>query len=486
MKLGCSVRIVLVAWVYGAAALQAAENDPDTGVIASPSAGTLILDETAYCRAYYHFDVQRIAAGPLKSEGAKLLSPIMMSRLEKEVHKRLASKNLDWDKEDWRDYVTVEAEYNSFARKNRVFIRLGSITEPPADDWRGFEFDDSAWPRLRKPDGVGSPAQYTVGTPERNGWLRGVFLRFRFELPDPATVGAVTLSADYIGGMRAFVNGQEIARGHLPAGPLDAETMAVEYPLDAYVAMYADLPAKEKEKYHGRSLAPAQVIRSADELTPLGSRLYKIRNRTVAPLTIPPQLLRKGTNVLAIELRAAPLHPYVMKEWFGYRDVVDRQWEHARLSHLELRCASPDVPSGLRRPKGVQIWTEDMTRRMFSPEYLEPGASTGAGPPGGSAKRNLFGAGACRNGPGTCRCEGHGLGSPQRRGRHAAGRVRNYLRDEPPIACRPQFAGGRTHRREARCLRSAAVIPATAIGARRRPVRWSVSRPKRWTTAMRP
>ncbi|MGA2065768.1 MAG: glycoside hydrolase domain-containing protein [Thermoguttaceae bacterium] len=340
--------------------------------------GTLILDESAYCRAYYWFDVQRIAPKPLKAEGAKLLNPIMMDRLRKEVQKRLAPKNYDWEKEDWRDHVTVEAEYNSFARKNRVFIRLGSITEPPADPWRGLEFDDSTWPHLRKPDGVGSPAQYTVGTPERNGWLRGVFLRFRFDLPDPAA-GAVTFSADYIGGIRASVNGREIARGHLPAGDLGAETMAEEYPLAAYVATFADLPEKEKEKakYRGKEPPPRQVMRSADELTPLGSRLYKLRNRTISSLAIPRTLLRKGTNVLAIELRAAPLHPYVMKEWFGYRDVVDRQWEHARLSRLELRCASKDVPSSLRRPKGVQVWTEDMTRRMFSPEYLESGAAPG-------------------------------------------------------------------------------------------------------------
>ncbi len=118
-------------------------------------------------------------------------------------------------------------------------------------------------------------------------------------------------------------------------------------------------------------------MRSADELTPLGSRLYKLRNRTIHSLAIPRKLLRKGTNVLAVELRAAPLHPYVMREWFGYRDVVDRQWEHARLSRLELRCALKDVPSSLSRPKGVQIWTEDMTRRMFSPEYLESGAAPG-------------------------------------------------------------------------------------------------------------
>ena len=348
---------------------------------AGRDSGTLILDESAYCRTYYQFGVQRIAPKALKAEGEKVLGAALLGKLSKQVRKRLASENsgtMDpWSRqrEDWRDHVTVEVEYNSFARKNRVFIRVGSITEPPADEWRGPDFDDSTWPRLRKPDGVGSPAQYTCGTPERNGWLRGVFLRFRFEVPDAAAAGAVTFSADYIGGLRAYVNGKEIARGHLPAGDFDAETMAEEYPEAAYVATFADLSEEERSRYKGREPPPARVMRSADELTPLGSRLYQVRNRTIHSLPIPRQLLRRGTNVLAIELRAAPLHPYVLKEWFGYRAVEDRQWEHARLSRLELRCASTNVPSSLGRPKGVQVWTEDMTRRMFSPEYLEAGAA---------------------------------------------------------------------------------------------------------------
>jgi hypothetical protein len=218
---------------------------------AGQDSGTLILDESAYCRAHYRFDVQRIAPKPLKAEGDKMLGAILMGRLQKEVEKRLASKNYDWQEEDWRDHVTAEVEYNSFARKNRVFIRVGSITEPPADGWCGPEFDDLTWPHLRKPDGVGSPAQYTVGTPERSGWLRGVFLRFRFEIPDPAAAGTVTFSADYIGGLKAFVNGKEIAHGHLPAGDPDAETMAEEYPQEAYVVTFADLSEQEKARYKG-------------------------------------------------------------------------------------------------------------------------------------------------------------------------------------------------------------------------------------------
>ena len=40
---------------------------------AGQDSGTLILDESAYCRAYYQFDVQRIAPKALKAEGEKVL-----------------------------------------------------------------------------------------------------------------------------------------------------------------------------------------------------------------------------------------------------------------------------------------------------------------------------------------------------------------------------------------------------------------------------
>lgn len=375
---GCGrVCVFIAAWCCLAGMVLGAEPlAGDKGQAGLREAGTLILDESAYCRAYYQFDVQAIAPKTLKAEGQKLLGDVVMAKLQDDVKKRLAAQNYDWQKEDWRDYVTVEAQYNSFARKNRVFVRLGSITEPPVEAWCRPDFDDSTWPHQRKPDGVGSPALYTCGSTERNGWLRSVWLRFRFEIPDPATAGTVTLNADYIGGLRAFVNGEEIARGSLPAGNLQIDMMAQEYPLEAYVAYFADLPDKEKAKYKGKEPPPTQVIRSADELTPVGSRLYKLRNRTINSLAVPQKLLHKGTNVLAIELRAAPLHPYVLKQWFGYRGD-DRQWEHARLSRMELRCTSRNVPSCMERPKGVQIWTEDMSRRMFAPEYLESGAAPG-------------------------------------------------------------------------------------------------------------
>ena len=41
--------------------------------VCAEDAGTLILDESSYCRSYYRFDVQKIAPSALKAEGEKVL-----------------------------------------------------------------------------------------------------------------------------------------------------------------------------------------------------------------------------------------------------------------------------------------------------------------------------------------------------------------------------------------------------------------------------
>jgi hypothetical protein len=63
--------------------------------------------------------------------------------------------------------------------------------------------------------------------------------------------------------------------------------MAEEYPQEAYFATFADLSDKEKAPYKGKEPPPAQIMASAGELTPAGSRLYRIRNRTINSLAIP-------------------------------------------------------------------------------------------------------------------------------------------------------------------------------------------------------
>lgn len=54
---------------------------------AGRDSGTLILDESAYCRTYYQFGVQRIAPKVLKAEGEKVLGAALLGKLSKQVRK---------------------------------------------------------------------------------------------------------------------------------------------------------------------------------------------------------------------------------------------------------------------------------------------------------------------------------------------------------------------------------------------------------------
>lgn len=201
-----------------------------------------------------------------------------------------------------------------------------AYTASPPGDWREADFDDSAWGRY------GSDLIETIGGYgyEQSADTALICLRTRFGVTDPARVRDLQLALEYRGGVAVYVNGQEIARQHLPEGSLEAETPADEYPPAALLdsagqALYRmDRPADENlERYEQR-----------------------IRKLTV---TVPSAALRKGANVLALEIRAAP------------SDRIPRgkntEWSTAGLCGVSLSSASGEgiVPYA-QAAKGVTFW----------------------------------------------------------------------------------------------------------------------------------
>jgi hypothetical protein len=167
--------------------------------------------------------------------------------------------------------------------------------------------------------------------------------RARFVVIDPAAAGDVTLRIVYRGGVRAMINGKEVGRGHLPAGELAADTPGDDYPAAAYQEGAA-------------------------------------RDRILGPLQVPAGLLVKGTNVLAIEIRASNLNPIILKRQLSrsWNALHDREgnWRHGFLARFELRAGAA-VTSALRRPAGLQVWVPDIHHRVVSTEFLPPGEPPG-------------------------------------------------------------------------------------------------------------
>jgi len=304
------------------------------------SAADVVLDETCSWRRYYRFGVSRFSAAALKAEGQKLLRGRRYSRLKRDTEQHLRAKGIDPRKVDWRDHAVLTL------RGARAFNP--SPAPPPPDDWMTAEFGDAAWVRQRTPFQGGRHPQIT--SPILGQYLESVDLRLqqtyyraRFLVHDQKAAGNLTLRLTYSGGVRAFLNGHEIARGHLPAGQLLPEAPGAGYPAAAYKANSA-----------------------------------RLCRRTIGPIKIPPARLRKGVNVLAIEVRASCFHPIVLTNpiqgnWGGPK----RPWPHARLFKIELGPGSKAVPPAGRRPGGVQVWVEDIHHRTVSSDFLPLGEEPG-------------------------------------------------------------------------------------------------------------
>ena len=226
-------------------------------------------------------------------------------------------------------------------------------TDPPPPEWFTPDFDDRAWFRAPGPffGGVrGWARRYT----DRN--TARFCLRGKFTVADPAAVKSLALSLRYRGGVVVYLNGTEVCRQHLPQGTLGPDTPAAVYPLDAYVDAKGNvLPGL----YHiGRRIKQGEKDLSARVAG---------RERSVGPVALPLGRLRKGTNVLAVDVRRSGFRPPALK-WSRRNQGV---WPHLQLTRLHLAAAGPVVPN-TARPAGVQVWNQDVHRIFSIVEYGDP------------------------------------------------------------------------------------------------------------------
>ncbi len=165
---------------------------------------------------------------------------------------------------------------------------LGVETTMPPQDWRQTGFDDSGW--LRKP--VSEP---------NSPWLKLLCLRGRFHVTDPEKAAGLSLLIRYRGGVAVYLNGKEVARGHLKAGATPAD-LAEDY------------------------LAPD---------------FMQVRELSAIPF--PKSVLRKGLNVLAIEVHRSPAR---IRGENGGQEHRLRQWH--------LRSGGREADGSVRRRGCVQ------------------------------------------------------------------------------------------------------------------------------------
>jgi len=227
-------------------------------------------------------------------------------------------------------------------------------TEPPAN-WADPDFDDSDWPR--------APLLRAAGSP----YLSRLCLRGKFNVSNPARVKELMLDVGYHGGIIVRINGTEIKRQHLPSTNGKKELLAEDYPEEAFVS--------EKGEPFETTLKRRAKFSEAD------TQRMATRERTLSELEIPPKLLRKGVNVLTLEVIRAPYHNiHWVEDWKGrygrfrgdsnpYRIA----WYTCEIRNVRLSAQSTaSCTPNFGRPDGFQVWNSQPLAGDFDLDFGDP------------------------------------------------------------------------------------------------------------------
>lgn len=230
----------------------------------------------------------------------------------------------------WRGWITwmpaMNRATNGVMKPAGVWNGLQNTSEKPPADWIKPEFDDSAWFLWREPRDVKMLDDKTTRLYDQGqyGIQRSINMGLRcfrgaFKVDDPAKVIDLSLSVAVRGGVVAYMNGKEIGRAFVPKdASLAPDVAADDYPDE--VDKNAD--------YKGLAKNPAETRR-------LNGRIRAL------DVKVPAGALRKGDNILALEIHRAPLK----KE----------HWNACGLVTVELRSGVAQV-AATGRPKGLQVW----------------------------------------------------------------------------------------------------------------------------------
>ncbi len=217
--------------------------------------------------------------------------------------------------------------------------------------WTDPDFDDAGWLRL--------PLRRQGRTP----YLSRLCLRGKFRVADPAEVNGLALTAEYHGGIVVYLNGREVLRRHLPAGPLAADTLADAYPREAFLNENGELMGSEMRRHwrlgRNRELAPHVAL----------------SRRGILKAELPVDALREGVNVLAVQIVRAPYNPIIeekrTEEERGHGYNIS--WNTCQINRLQLTAedAGGLVPNAVR-PAGLQVWNGDPMIADFDLDFGDP------------------------------------------------------------------------------------------------------------------
>lgn len=229
---------------------------------------------------------------------------------------------------------------------------IASSALPPAD-WAAPDFDDSAWARTRGP------------VPAASAEMALLCLRGKFAVRDPAAAGDLKLSLEVKGGAIVYLNGREVARQGMPDGKPALDDPATDYPEEAYL---------DPEGFLYRN-GWGDDVNFKERL--------RARIRSLHDVTVPAAALRKGTNVLAVEIHRAAASELLLtrktRDWSreAWRKRGHFWWSRLDFGLLSLTAAAgrDGAVANVARPAGLQLWNHPVCQRVLVSDYGDPNES---------------------------------------------------------------------------------------------------------------
>jgi Glycoside hydrolase 123, catalytic domain/Glycoside hydrolase 123 N-terminal domain len=240
-----------------------------------------------------------------------------------------------------------ELQFATVGRKRKITPLSGtfSVRGGPARKWTSPEFDDLGW-------AIAHPPLLSRGV---SGFAL-ISLRGKFTVSDPGTLKdkALDLLLSYRGGVVVTVNGTEVGRGHMPAGKIKPETPAADYPKEAYVS-----PEGKQLLWVGFGHPAKYKVRFA-------KRTRELR------ISIPKSTLRKGTNVLGLEVHRAPTSETYYTARYKHARKYS-QWDRISLDSVKLSSpAAAAVSANVSAPGGVRVWNWPAYAALHSIDFGDP------------------------------------------------------------------------------------------------------------------
>jgi hypothetical protein len=221
----------------------------------------------------------------------------------------------------------------------------------PPGEWISPDFDDSGWGRQHFfPKWANGECDSRAGGGCQWVQLRQLSLRGKFTVTDPAAVKRLALNMVFRGGVVLYLNGKEVTRAFLPVGKLEPGAAARLYPKEVYVAP----DGRYIHWYHNNKTAQDS---------------YSLRLRKLTGVEIPAALLHKGTNVLGVEVHAAP-HIVPAKIKIEKLPYGSPSWSTCGLVELHLQAENvAGLVPNVVRPAGIQVWNASPHESLHDIEY---------------------------------------------------------------------------------------------------------------------